>query len=237
MRLFPRVLAVTLLLAAMSLMIRHAKELSDAGESEVTHLVTYYFCILGLAAVTALVSYVLLLPLFGEYAGNFIFNPNEKIERNLHAEALVKLAAGDFQGAVDEYRAVFEEDPQDIHAASEIVRLYCEKLNEPDSAADFLVEALSYAERLPEDVAFFSQRLVDVCWHYQHDGIRARAILIKIAKDMPETREAANALHRVQEIDRIMNHDVDLGTESASADSVGASTETTALPVVKPSEA
>jgi len=216
MRVFPRVLAVVIMLAAMFLLIRHVKELTAVEDVEMSQLVVYYVSILGLAAVTALVSCVSLLPLLGEFAGNFMFTPNEKIERSPHHDAMAKLAAGDFQGAIDEYRAVFEDDPEDLHAASEVVRLYCEKLNEPDPAADFLVGALSYAERPPEDAAFLSQRLVDVCWHHQHDGIRARAILIKIAEDMPETREGANALHRLQEIDRIMNQEVYLGTEATS---------------------
>ena len=207
MRLFPRVLAVAIMLAAMFLLIRHVKVLSASEEVEMSQLVTYYVCILALAAVTALVSCISLLPLLGEFAGNFMFTPNEKIERSPHHDALARLAAGDLQGAIDEYREVFEGDPQDLHAASELVRLYCEKLHEFEPAEDFLVEALSYEDRPPAEVAFLSQRLVDVCWNYQKDAIRARAILIKIAEEMPETREAANALHRLQEIDRAMSLD------------------------------
>ena len=213
MRFLPRVLVVVILLVAMFLLIRHVKVLAAAEEPEMSQLVTYYISILALAAVTAVVSCVSLLPLLGEFMGNVMFAPTQQIERSPHHDALARLAAGDFQGAIDEYRAVFEDDPQDLHAASEIVRLYCEKLNAFEPAEDFLVEALSY-ERTPEEVSFLSQRLVDVCWNYQKDGIRARAILIKIAEDMPETREAANALHRLQEIDRMMNQDVYLPHEA-----------------------
>jgi len=224
MRLLPRVLIVAILLAAMFLLIHQAKALAAAQETEMSQLVAYYISILALAAVTAVVSCVSLLPLLGEFMGNVMFTPNQKIERSPHHDALARLAAGDFQGAIDEYRAVFEEDPQDLHAASEIVRLYCEKLHEFEPAEDFLVEALSYEDRTPEDVAFLSQRLVDVCWNCQQDGIRARALLIKIAEDMPETREAANALHRLQEIDRAMNqaaylpHEVAEGAGEATAE-------------------
>jgi len=58
--------------------------------------------------------------------------------------------------------------------------------------------------------------MVDVCWLHQHDAIRARAILIKIAEDMPETREAANALHRLQEIDRALNESEFLAKDDSS---------------------
>ncbi len=220
MHLLPRVLVVVILLVAMFLLIHQAKVLAAAEEPEMARLVTYYISILALAAVTAVVSCVSLLPLLGEFMGNVLFTPNQQIERSPHHDALAMLAAGDFQGAIDKYRAVFEDDPQDLHAASEIVRLYCEKLHEFEPAEDFLVEALSYEERTPEDAAFLSQRLVDVCWNCQQDGIRARAILIKIAEDMPETREAANALHRLQEIDRVMNQDVYLAPEAPATTAV-----------------
>jgi len=240
MRLIPRVLAVASMLAVMFLLIRHVKVLAANEEVEMSKLVTYYICILGLAAVTALVSCVSLLPLLGEFAGNVMFTPNEQIERSPHHDALAKLAAGDFQGAIDAYRAVFEDDPRDLHAASELVRLYCEKLHEFEPAEDFLVEALSYEDRSPEESAFLSQRLVDVCWNFQKDGVRARAILIKIAEDMPETRQAANALHRLQEIDRMMNQEVYLAQQDptgAQPAEMEALPEESGQPIEKTSEA
>ncbi len=216
MRILPRIFIVAVLLAALFLLIEHVKSLQNAGV-ESAQLVTYYFAILGLVAVTALIVCVTMLPLLGEFVGNFMFTPNEKIERSPHADALAKLAAGDFAGAVQEYHDVFEDNPEDTHAASEIVRLYCDKLDDPESAAGFLAEALATPERSLEDIAFLSQRMVDVCWLYQHDAIRARAILIKIAEDMPETREAANALHRLQEIDRAVNESAYLAQDDSSA--------------------
>ena len=84
MRLIPRVLAVAIMLAVMFLLIRHVKVLAANEEVEMSKLVTYYICILGLAAVTALVSCVSLLPLLGEFAGNVMFTPNEQIERSPH---------------------------------------------------------------------------------------------------------------------------------------------------------
>jgi len=216
MRILPRVFVVALLLAGMFLLIEHVRELQEAG-IETSKLVTFYFAILGLAVVTALIFCVTMLPLLGEFVGNFMFTPSEKIERSPHADALAKLAAGDFLAAVEEYRDVFQDNPQDTHAASEIVRLYCDKLEDPDSAADFLAQALSYSDRTPEEIAFLTERMVDVCWIYQHDAIRARALLIKIAEDMPETREAANALHRLQEIDRILNESAFLAQDDSTA--------------------
>ncbi|MDD5350752.1 MAG: tripartite tricarboxylate transporter TctB family protein [Chthoniobacteraceae bacterium] len=205
MRILPRVLLVGLMIAGMYLLIEHVRSFPE--DVEWSKLVKYYIAIMSMAAVTALVTCVSLLPLLGEFAGSFLFTPNQKIERSPHADALAKLAAGDFEGAVEEYRKVFEEDPQDTHAASEIVRLYCDKLGQPEPASDFLVEALSMGERTPEERAFLQERMVDVCWLHQHDGVRARAILSQIMAEMPETRQSANAMHRLQEIERILSEE------------------------------
>ena len=218
MRILPRLFIVAIMLTAVYLLFEHIKEIqAAAGENGDPHLMSYWAAFMGLAIVTALVTAIVMLPLLGEFAGSFIFTPNQQIEHSPHANALSKLAAGDYQGAIDEYKSVFEDNPEDTHAASEIVRLYCEKLNESEPASDFLVEALSYPDRVPEQTAFLSQRQVDVCWNYQHDGIRARAILIKIAEDMPETREAANAMHRLQEIERAINEQAYLSEQAPVA--------------------
>jgi len=243
MRLLPRLLIVAVMFFLLYGLMQYVKGMEASGIED-GQLVPWKFGILALAGVTAVVTCVALLPVAGEFLGNFIFTPNQKMERSPHADALAKLAAGDFEGAIEEYKDVFDGDPQDTHAASEIVRLYCEKLNEPDKASDFLVEALSYSERTPEEIAFLSQRSVDVCWNYQRDGIRARAILIKIAEDMPETREAANALHRLQEIDRAINEQA-YATDSPfsselplAADAATPAAQEESVPVVgKPPEA
>lgn len=216
MRLIPRLLAVAAMLAGMFYLIHHLKALQAEGEVEMSKLVSYYVSIMGLGALTALVTCISLLPLLGEFAGNFVFSPNVKIERSPHADALAKLAAGEFEAAIEEYKSVVEDNPKDTHAISEVVRLYCEKLEQPESATNFLVEVLSMDDWTLPERAFLSQRMVDVCWNYQRDLVRSRALLIKIAEEMPETRESANALHRLQEIERISSEEAYLAAQQAA---------------------
>ena len=216
MRLIPRLLAVALMLGAMFFLIQHLKDLQAQGEVEMSSLVAYYVGIMGLGAATALVTCISLLPLLGEFAGNFLFSPNIQIERSPHADALAKVAAGDFEAAVEEYKSVVDDNPKDTHAINEVVRLYCEKLGQPEPASDFLLEVLSYDDWTPEERAFLSERMVDVCWDHQRDAVRARAILMKIAEDMPETREAANALHRLQAIERKIEEETYLAAQAAA---------------------
>jgi outer membrane protein assembly factor BamD (BamD/ComL family) len=60
----------------------------------------------------------------------------------------------------------------------------------------------SLRDRLPEDAALLCSRLADVYSTYQHDITKARALLMQVIETMPNTRHAANATHRLQEIER-----------------------------------
>ena len=141
------------------------------------------------------------LPDIGEGVGNFFFNPNEPVTENPHGKALAAVARGDYRGAIREYEEVFEKDPSDTLALSEITHLYCDKLHEPASAAALLEQSLDH-DWLPEDAAFLSSRLVDVYWNHQGDARSARELLMQIIETLPGTRHAANAQHRLHEIER-----------------------------------
>jgi tetratricopeptide (TPR) repeat protein len=157
------------------------------------------FVVLG--AGIAILFVTTILPAMVESMTNLFFNPNERIEKDPHSDAISAVARGDYEGAIEAYRAIYEEDPTDTLALSESAKIYCEHLNDPAAAAELIEEALK--KEWPADgVAFLSTRLVDVYWKYQHDGRSARALLLQIMEVMPETRHAANASHRLQEIDK-----------------------------------
>lgn len=146
-----------------------------------------------------------LLPKLGEAMGNVVFQPNERIEKNPHAGALAALARGEYEAAVHEYEQVYAGDHEDTHALSEVARIYCEKLHNPDAAAASLEQGLE-GELTPEDAAFLSARLADVYWNYRRDIEGARALLLQVTELMPGTRYSANAAHRLQEIERDAGH-------------------------------
>ena len=153
----------------------------------------------GLVAGGVLV--VLFLPVFGEWVGNFFFNPNERAEDTPHAAALAAIARGDYEQAVAEYRRCVERDGNDTHAISEMARLYCDELGDPASAESVLEEALA-KDWEHEEAVFLSSRLADVYWKYQHDARRARELLRQVVETFPNTKHSANALHRLREIER-----------------------------------
>ena len=153
----------------------------------------------GLVAGGVLVS--LFLPALGDWVGNFFFNPNERVEKAPHADALAAVARGDYERAVAEYRKCVESDENDTHALSEMVHLYCDKLGDPVSAESVIEEALA-KDWAHDDAAFLSNRLAEVYWKYQHDAKRARELLMQVVETFPGTKHSANAQHRLQEIER-----------------------------------
>jgi len=140
------------------------------------------------------------VPQVAEGIGNMFFQPNEPIEKNPHSSALCAISRGDYAKAVDEYRRVYDKNPDDTLALSEMVRLYCDKLHTPEPAAELLESAIQ-RDLLPEDAAFLCSRLADVYWT-QRNVTGARGLLLQVMETMPGTRHAANASHRLQEIER-----------------------------------
>ena len=175
----------------------------DAENPDNTKLLVLFAGIIFVAVVIGTIAAVAIVPAIGEFIGNFIFNPNQEIEKNPHSEALAKIAQGDYEAAIASYRKNLSENPDDMHALSEIINLYCDKLHDLDAAQEFLEESLKH-DWPAEQGAFLASRLVDVYWNHKHDATRARHLLMQIAETMPDTRHAANAIHRLHEIERAL---------------------------------
>lgn len=184
---------------------REFSKKNEDGESiaDASKVVAYFGGVILVGIGVGCVIALSLVPAVGEAVGHFFYNPNEIAERDPHELARSKMAQGDYEGAIAEYASLFEKDPHDTLSVSEMAHIYCEKLGDPISAEDVLEKALA-ADLPVEEAAFISSRLVDVYWKYQHDADRARKLLINIAETLPNTKHAANAVHRLHEIDRVL---------------------------------
>jgi tetratricopeptide (TPR) repeat protein len=179
------------------------KEREKGLEADNTKVVLLFAGMTLVGAVAGAVAGIALLPAVGDAFGHFLYDPNEKIQKDPHSAAVAKLAQGDTEGAVEEYVKVWRDNPHDTHALAEIVHLYCDKLKKHEEAEQILTEAVSM-ELPPEEAGVAAARLADVYWNYQHDAIRAKEMLVQIAETMPNTKFAANAQHKLLEIDRAL---------------------------------
>jgi hypothetical protein len=151
-------------------------------------------------AALAVVLTTLIVPALGARIGAFFFNPNVEIEHDPHADAISRLARGDPEGAIEDYEAILAKDPFDTLALSEIARICCRDLGDTARAATVIERALD-AEWPHEQGSFLANRLADI-YLLQNDPARARGLLVEIARNLDGTKYAANALHRIHEIDR-----------------------------------
>jgi tetratricopeptide (TPR) repeat protein len=170
-------------------------------KSDFGRMVVLFGALVIVGGAAGVMMMLTIVPRIGDAIGNFFFQPSEEIEKDPHAPALAASARGDYPAAVEEYQKNLAEDPMDLLAYSEIAKISCEHLEDPAGAATTLEEALQQ-EWPPDDVAFLTSRLVDVYWTFQHDAARARALLVQIVEAMPGTRHAANATHRLREIEQ-----------------------------------
>jgi len=210
MRIFTRIVIVATLSWVVWVLFQEVNALQTVDENGVaiaenqTKVMLFFGGIILLVVVIGLIIALSLIPAIGDRIGAFFYNPNEEIEKDPHADAIACMAQGDFGGAIKAYFKACGANPMDTHALSEIAHIYCDKLQDSAAASATLEEALK-REWPDEESVFLRNRLADVYWNYQRDALRARELLINIAESMPETRYAANALHRLQEIDRVLS--------------------------------
>jgi len=226
MRILARCIFILGLLLLATVLYREAQALRGAEFVDGTRVMILFLGIVFIAIIIGATVAVTVVPAIGESVGSFFFSPNEKIEKDAHADAMVKIAQGDYEGAIEEYKLALEKNPEDTHAISEIVHLYCDKLDDPNSAEEILTEALE-GEWPPEQSALLCSRLVDVYWNYEGDAESASHILRQITETMPGTKYAANATHRLHEIERSLASGVSAPPLSAGEpESESSATET-----------
>lgn len=197
----PRILLFLGLAWVTLILFNEARIVNAQEEADSSKVVLLFGSVVLVGGLTGVLFVIMIMPAMGDWIGNFFFQPNEQAERDPHADAQAALARGDHEGAIAEYRAVLEKDPGDLLSYSEIAKIACDHLADPAMAAEVLEQAME-REWTPDDAAFLTTRLVDVYWQHQRDARRARALLLQIIEAMPGTRNAANAEHRLREIEQ-----------------------------------
>jgi len=205
MRILARAIFILGLILLAVVLYRETQILRSSEFVDGTRIMVLFLAIIFIAIVIGATVAITIVPAIGESVGSFFFNPDQEIEKDPHADAMAKIAQGDYNGAIEEYTQAIENNPEDTHAISEIVHLYCDKLGDPHSAEELLSEMLE-KEWPPEQSAFLASRLVDVYWNHEEDAESACHILRQVIETMPDTKYAANATHRLHEIERALGH-------------------------------
>lgn len=157
--------------------------------------------ILLLAVWGGVMFVTIVLPAIGDAVGTVMYSSGEAVSKNEGMQAAAKMAAGDYEGAIDAYETMLKEKPDDPFPVSEIGKIYAEKLNDPGRALAYLQQHLEAQSWTEDNAAFLMFRMVDVHMHNESFN-DAKDILEQIVGNFPGTRHSANAKHKIQEIEQ-----------------------------------
>jgi tetratricopeptide (TPR) repeat protein len=123
------------------------------------------------------------------------------------AEARVK--KGDYQEAIDEYRKVIIEYPDDIYPHLRIAELAVKHLNDLKLGELELLSALGKAKG-EDSTALAAGRLADLYQLTLHDPARALEVMKQLREKIPGTKQAKLAEERITVLESIVRDGVPL---------------------------
>jgi tetratricopeptide (TPR) repeat protein len=142
-----------------------------------------------------------ILPKMGDAVGTMMYSSGEEVTADESMRAAAKMAQGDYEGAIAEYKKMAQEKPDDPFPISEIAKIHAEKLEDPGAALTFLQGHLEAREWTEEHAAFLMFRIADI--HVQQrDYDAAKDILEQVVGNFPGTRHSANAKHKINELEQ-----------------------------------
>ena len=144
-----------------------------------------------------------LLPTVVHRFTHMFYGSDEEAETDPMHDARALFAQGDFESAIEAYRGVAAEQPENRFPWVEISKIQHHNLESPDAAITTLREALESFEWRANDAAFFMFRLVELYEKEKQDLATSISILQQVVEIFPETRHAANATHRLRELGEI----------------------------------
>ena len=170
------------------------------GISEGSRVLVGIALLIVLAGYGAIVFVAYFLPEVINRFTHVFYGSDEQAEVDLMHDARALFAQGDFAGAIEAYREVAAEQPENRFPWIEISKIHHDNLEDPDAAIAALREALESYEWRVNDAAFFMFRLAEMYEQDKADLPTAIGILQQVVDTFPETRHAANAVHRLREL-------------------------------------
>jgi uncharacterized protein HemY len=162
--------------------------------------VVIFTYILFIAITGGVVVLKWLIPAIGDRLAESFYSAPEKAEQTATQKAMALVAQGEYHRALAAFQRIREENPADRFAVMEAVKIYQQRLGDIESAAELLESAVA-REWPADDKCFLLVRLADLHATERGDFARARALLEQLMRDYPGSNHAANAHHKLQEIE------------------------------------
>tara|TARA_B110000116_G_scaffold270892_1_gene290142 strand:+ start:1259 stop:1855 length:597 start_codon:yes stop_codon:yes gene_type:complete len=190
-----------LILISISASVLFAWKISSKwNEWEIgNQFVATFFIAIALGLFTVLV----VLPSLADKIGAFFFSAPEQIKPDPLIKAAAKVSQGDYEGAINAYRAIALEEPENRFPVFEIAKIQQEYLRDVDAAIETFEDSLENNEWAENDAAAIMFRLQQIYLESKQDEKHATVLLQNIIDRFPDTRHSANAHHRLNEINKI----------------------------------
>lgn len=146
---------------------------------------------------------IYVLPMFVDRMGEELMGSTAEVDADPLAEVKEAVAEEDYPEAIRLYREIWKADPSQRFPMVEVARLQREKLESPAVAVMTLREALEGHDWKEDDAAFLMFRMAEIYEEDLEDKAGQVEILKKAVEDLPGSRHAANASHKLRELGSI----------------------------------
>jgi tetratricopeptide (TPR) repeat protein len=151
------------------------------------------------AGLVGIVFVIHVLPAIAHRFTHAVYDSAEMVEKDPMHDARAKVAQGDWEGAIEAFRAAAAADPLNRLPYVEIAKIQIDQLEDPAAAVDTLRHAIEGQEWQENDAAYLMFRLAEIYETSLGDHNSAATIMTQVIEQFPETRHSANARHKLRE--------------------------------------
>lgn len=154
------------------------------------------------AGVVGIVFVVHVLPAVVQRFTYSIYDSGEMVGHDVMRDARSLFAQGEYEAAIDEFRGAIAAEPGNRMPWMEIAKIQKDCLDDPQAAIETLSQAIEAFGWPMDDAVYFRFRLAELHEQVNGDHASAAALMQQVAELYPNTRHAANAKHKLQELDQ-----------------------------------
>jgi tetratricopeptide (TPR) repeat protein len=151
------------------------------------------------AGLVGIVFVIHVLPAIAHRFTHAVYDSAEMVEKDPMHDARAKVAQGDWDGAIEAFRAAAAADPLNRLPYVEIAKIQLDHLENAPAAVDTLRHAIEDQEWQENDAAYLMFRLAEIYETNLGDHTSAASIMQQVVEQFPETRHSANARHKLRE--------------------------------------
>ena len=151
------------------------------------------------AGLIGIVFVTQVLPAIAQKITHAVYDSNEQVEQDAFHDARVFMAQGEWESAIESFKAAAVQDPLNRMPYVEIAKIQKMHLEDPAAAIATLREAVEGQEWQENDAAFLMFRLAELYDEDAGDRESAVAIMEQVMEQLPESRHSANARTKLHE--------------------------------------